>query len=155
MKRTILTLALVVATGGTVWAETMPDNVAFVDGAVAESLSGAPGDPANGRALMNKGSGNCIACHNAQAIVEFGFPGNIGPELDGVADRWTEAELRGIVANAKIMFEGSMMPSFYKSTGFIRPGDGYTGKGAAEPRPPLLTAQEVEDVVSYLLTLKE
>jgi sulfur-oxidizing protein SoxX len=52
------------------------------------------------------------------------------------------------------MFEGSMMPSFYKVDGFIRPGDDYTGDAAKEIKP-ILTAQQIEDVVAFLATLKE
>ena len=59
------------------------------------------------------------------------------------------------MANAKAMFEGTMMPSFYKTEGFIRVGDAYTGKAAEGEVAPLLTAQEVEDVVAYLMTLKD
>ncbi len=75
--------------------------------------------------------------------------------LDGAGDRWSEAELRGIVANAKMMFEGTMMPAFYKTEGFTRPGDAYTGKAPEGDLPPLLSAQQIEDVVAYLATLKE
>ena len=136
--------------------EIKPTEVNFVDGAVEGSLSGAPGDAANGAILMNKGSGNCIACHAVSALSDLPFHGEIGPPLDGAADRWSEAELRGIVANAKMMFEGTMMPSFYKTEGFIRVGDAYTGKAPEGGEvPPLLTAQEVEDVVAFLQTLKE
>ena len=89
-------------------------------------------------------------------LIEFPFHGNVGPTLDGVADRWGEAELRGIVANAKLTFADSVMPSFYKTEGYIRPGDAYTGKAAPESGlSTLLTAQQVEDVVAYLMTLKE
>lgn len=132
-----------------------PMNVSFADGAVEASLSGAAGDPNEGRKIMNKGSGNCIACHAVSDLSEFPFHGEIGPSLDGVADRWSEAELRGIVANAKEMFPGTMMPSFYKTSGFIRPGNGFTGKAAEGEPEPLLTAQQIEDVVAYLMTLKE
>ncbi|WP_147124236.1 sulfur oxidation c-type cytochrome SoxX [Shimia ponticola] len=135
-------------------AETAPGDVKFVDGAVAESLTGVPGDMANGRVLMNKGAGNCIACHAVGDLAELAFHGEVGPPLDGVSERWSEAELRGIVSNAKIMFPESVMPSFYKTTGFTRPGNAYTGKAAEGELAPLLTAQEVEDVVSYLMTLK-
>jgi L-cysteine S-thiosulfotransferase len=75
--------------------------------------------------------------------------------LDGVASRWSESELRGIVANAKMTFDGSFMPAFYKTEGFVRPGDAYTGKAPEGALPPILTGQQIEDVVAYLLTLKE
>lgn len=133
-----------------------PGDVVFDDyGAIAEPLTTTPGDPEKGRAVMNKGSGNCIACHQVTDLSELAFHGEIGPSLDGVADRWTEADLRGIVANAKMMFPGTMMPAFYKVEGFTRLGDGYTGKAAKGPVEPLLTAQQIEDVVAYLLTLQE
>ena len=74
--------------------------------------------------------------------------------LDGVGSRWNEAELRGIVANAKQVYDGTIMPAFYKVDGFIRPGNAYTGK-AAETIEPLLTAQQIEDVVAFLMTLKD
>ena len=131
-----------------------PSDVVFTDGAVAVSLSGVPGDPENGEILMNKGAGNCIACHSVEALSDLQFHGEVGPPLDGAADRWSEAELRGIVANAKIMFPDSMMPSFYRTDGFIRVGDAYTGEALEGEVLPLLTAQEVEDVVSFLMTLK-
>lgn len=133
-----------------------PTDVVFVEGAVETSLSGMPGDPASGAKIMNKGAGNCIACHKVSDLSHLAFQGDVGPELDGVADRWSEAELRGIVANAKIMFPDSRMPSFYKTEGFTRLGNAYTGKAHGDGEvQPLLTAQQIEDVVSYLVTLKE
>lgn len=135
--------------------EVKPTDVAYVDGAVEVSLTGQPGDPAVGAEIMNKGAGNCIACHQVSALEHLPFHGEIGPPLDGVADRWSSAELRGIVANAKIMFPESRMPSFYKTEGFTRLGDAYTGKAHPEGEvQPLLTAQQIEDVVAYLETLK-
>ena len=155
--RPILTAALVLAAGAAAADTTAPDDVAFDDyGAVETALTDAPGDVANGQALMNKGAGNCIACHRVSTL-DLPFQGEIGPPLDGVADRWSPAELRGIVADAKRTFPGTMMPSFYKTHGYVRPGDAYTGKAAADPEnlPPLLDAQQVEDVVAYLSTLTE
>jgi len=132
-----------------------PGDVVYEDGAVAASLTGKPGDVKSGETIMNKGAGNCIACHQVSALSHLAFHGEIGPTLDGAADRWSEAELRGIVANAKVMFEGTMMPSFYRTSGFIRLGDAYTGKAHEGEVAPLLSAQQVEDVVAYLMTLKE
>lgn len=144
-------------TASTAFAEAVkPTDVVFVDGAVETSLSGVAGDPAVGAEIMNKGAGNCIACHQVSALSHLAFHGEIGPPLDGVADRWTVPELRGIVANAKVMFDGSLMPSFYRTEGFIRLGDAYTGEAHGDGEvQPLLTAQQVEDVVAFLVTLKE
>ncbi len=156
--RNALLVAGVLAVGSTVaTAETIaPSNVKYEDGAVAQSLTGVPGDPAAGREIVgSKKLGNCVACHQVSDLSDVPFHGEIGPMLDGAGDRWTEAELRGLVANAKMTFEGSLMPSFYKTEGFIRPGNAYTGKAADDTFGPLLTSQQIEDVVAYLSTLKE
>ncbi len=144
-------LAATAAFGG----EIKPVDVVYNDGAIETSLSGAPGNVEDGAVIMNKGAGNCIACHAVSALSDLPFHGEVGPPLDGVADRWSEAELRGIVSNAKVMFEGTMMPSFYRTDGFIRIGDAFTGKALEGEVAPLLTAQQIEDVVAFLMTLKE
>ncbi|MCF8510290.1 MAG: sulfur oxidation c-type cytochrome SoxX [Rhodobacteraceae bacterium] len=136
-------------------SETAPKDVAFAEGAVATSLSGVAGDPESGAKIMTTNAkGNCVACHLIEAMPNVQFPGNIAPPLDGVASRYDEAQLRGIIANAKMTFDGSFMPAFYKTEGFIRPGNAYTGKAPEGDLPPILTAQEIEDVLAYLLTLK-
>lgn len=156
MKRTAIAVALAGLAAGAAWAGAVaPGDVTFEDGAVARSLTGAPGDPAAGAKIVGeKKLGNCVACHQVGALSEIAWHGEVGPPLDGVADRWSEAEIRGIVSNAKMMFEGTVMPSFYKVTGFIRPGDGFTGDAATEITP-ILSAEQIEDVVAFLMTLKE
>lgn len=132
-----------------------PGDVAFDDyGSVAMSLTGVAGDAANGEKVMvTKSLGNCIACHQVSVLDYAAFHGEIGPSLDGIGDTYTEEELRGIVANAKMTFDGTLMPAMYKVDGFIRPGD---FKGKSVPNPPsILTAQQVEDVVAFLMTIKE
>lgn len=157
MKRTFLTaMTFALSAYGVTAAEVAPTEVVYADGVVEVSLSGVAGDPVAGRDIVaNKSKGNCVACHQVSDLADVPFQGEIGPMLDGAGERWSEAELRGIVANAKLMFEDSMMPSFYKTEGFIRPGNAYTGKAADDTFGPLLTAQQIEDVVAYLATLKE
>ena len=156
MKKQLITTAALLAlgTGAAMAADVAPGDVKFENGAVAMSLTGVPGDPSNALKLMDKKGGNCIACHQVSSL-DLAFQGNVGPPLDGVGDRWGEAELRGIVTNAKMTFDGSIMPAFYKTDGFIRPGNGYTGKAAEGELPPILNAAQIEDVVAYLVTLKE
>jgi sulfur-oxidizing protein SoxX len=137
-------------------SETAPKDVAFAEGVIAASLTGVAGDAANGAKVMTTAAkGNCVACHVIGAMPDVQFQGDIAPALDGVAGRYDEAHLRGIITNAKMTFEGSFMPAFYKVDGFIRPGGGYSGKAPEGDLPPILTAQEIEDVLAYLLTLKE
>ncbi len=130
-------------------AEMAPADIKHEDGAVAASLTGAPGDAAKGKEwFVGRKLGNCLACHENSDTDKEQFHGEVGPPLDGVADRWNEAELRGIVTNAKMMFDETIMPAFYKDAGYTRIRDEFDGK-------TILTAQQVEDIVAYLLTLKE
>ncbi|SIT15891.1 sulfur-oxidizing protein SoxX [Roseivivax lentus] len=156
MRLVAITAAIVVA-GGAFAQEVAPTDVSYGEyGAVEASLSGAPGNAEAGAEVMSQRSlGNCVACHQVSALGDVPFQGEVGPSLDGAGSRWEEADLRGIVANAKMTFPESVMPAFYKSEGFIRPGDAFTGKAGTEPLPPLLTAQQVEDVVAFLMTLKD
>jgi sulfur-oxidizing protein SoxX len=149
---------LVLAAGMASAEVVAPEDVVYGEyGEIEVSLTGAPGNPEEGlKVFTSRALGNCVACHSVTALLDtVAFHGNVGPMLDGVADRWTEADLRGIVANAKNVYDGTIMPAFYKTSGFIRPGEGFTSKPATEPLPPMLSAEQIEDVVAYLMTLKE
>ena len=150
MKKAIVIGVIAVLTGTASFSgEVKPMDVAFEDGSVSASLTGVAGDAANGRKVFaNRKQGNCLACHTNSDLSEESFHGEVGPPMDGAADRWSEAELRGIVANSKMTFEDTIMPAFYKDSGYERTLDKFTGK-------TILTAQQVEDVVAYLMTLKE
>ena len=135
-----------------------PENVVYGEyGEVEAPLSAQAGDPTEGRtAFSSRALGNYVACHSDSEIVAVAqWHGNVGPSLDGAGHRWTQDDLRGPLANAKNVYDGTIMPAFYKTTGFIRPGEGFTTKPAQEPLAPLLSAQQIEDVVAYLMTLKE
>lgn len=157
MKLSTLTLAAMLLGGAAVAEVVAPGDVQMDEyGAVAASLTGQPGDVAAGEKVMtSRALGNCVACHQVTALDYAPFQGNVGPSLDGVADRWSDAEIRGILVNAKATYDGTVMPAYYKTDGFIRPGNAYTGKAANEDFGPLLTAEQVEDVVAFLSTLKE
>lgn len=156
MKRALgVAAVLAVSAVAVQGSEITPSDVVYEDGAVAQSLTGVAGNADEGAKIMNKGAGNCIACHEVTALSHLPFHGEVGPMLDGAADRWSEAELRGIVANAKMMFDGTVMPSFYKTDGFVRLGNAYTGKAHEGDVDPLLSAQQIEDVVAYLMTLTD
>ncbi|WP_455372536.1 sulfur oxidation c-type cytochrome SoxX [Limibacillus halophilus] len=120
----------------------------IVDMAIPKPLTDQAGDAANGRAtVIDRKLGNCLACHQITDIKEQQFHGEVGPPLDGVAERWEEGQLRLIVANSKAVFDGTIMPAFLVTEGFNHPLDKFEGKS-------ILTPQQVEDVVAYLKTLK-
>lgn len=130
---------------------TEPSEVVFDDsGAVAQPVSETKGDPLKGREwFADRKLGNCLACHQNTDLDELPFHGDVGPSVDGVADRYTEAELRGIIVNSKKTFgDATVMPAFYRADGFFRMRKDVAGAS-------ILTAEQVEDVVAYLMTLKE
>jgi sulfur-oxidizing protein SoxX len=149
LTRFIVAAALTIGSGA-VAGEVKPGDVKFGEnGEVELSLTGVAGDAANGRKVfMNRKKGNCLACHANGDMAEQTFHGEVGPELDGVADRWESAELRGILVNSKKMFDGTIMPAFYKDSGYYRILKNFDGK-------TILSAQEVEDLLAYVMTLKD
>ena len=114
---------------------------------IVQSLTGQPGDPVKGRAVaVHRKKGNCLACHGMPAP-EQQFHGNIGPDLAGVASRYSSGELRLRLVDATIINEDTIMPAFYRNVGLHRVLKKFKGK-------TVLSAQEVEDVLAYLMTLK-
>ncbi|MBN2907023.1 MAG: sulfur oxidation c-type cytochrome SoxX [Rhodobacteraceae bacterium] len=159
MKKVALgAVCLIAGLGMASATEVAPGDLQYDEyGFLPAPLTDAPGDPANGRKIVStKSLGNCVSCHTVtEMIKDVPFHGNVGPSLDGVADRYPEAMIRGIVTNSQGVFEGTVMPSYYKTDGFNRPGIAYTSKPIEGEITPLLDAQQVEDVVAYLMTLKD
>ena len=151
MKKTLLAVALASLAGTALAAGvTPPQDVVITDMAIGQSLTGAAGDPAEGRKVfVNRSLGNCLACHAVTALEDEQFHGEVGPPLDGVADRWSEAELRAIIVNSKeALSPETIMPGFYTLDVGINVRKDLVGK-------TILTAEEVEHVVAFLGTLKE
>jgi sulfur-oxidizing protein SoxX len=116
--------------------------------AINAPLGGLKGDAQRGRQIaIDAHKGSCLACHE-MPIPEEPFHGNIGPSLIGVATRLTEGQLRLRIVDEKQINPETIMPGYYRHPKhFTLVSDDYEGK-------TFLTAQEVEDVVAYLLTLK-
>ncbi|NIA69733.1 sulfur oxidation c-type cytochrome SoxX [Pelagibius litoralis] len=145
-----LALSLIAFVAGADAASLQPQEVRITDAELGSSLTGAPGDPVQGaKWFKSRKLGNCLACHGNKDLASEPFHGEIGPPLDGVADRYSEAELRAIVVNSKDVFgPETIMPGFYRVLEGQRVLKDFQGK-------PILTAEQVEDVIAYLNTLKE
>ena len=117
--------------------------------AIPAPLTGKPGDAAKGRAaIIGRTLGNCLACHEITKLKDEPFHGNVAPSLDGVAVRLTEGEIRLRVVDGTKVNAETMMPPFYRAEGLNRVMPRFQGR-------TILTAEQVEDVVAYLMTLKE
>jgi sulfur-oxidizing protein SoxX len=113
---------------------------------IRDALTQSPGDPERGRATVVSRDSNCLLCH---AVPDSGgrAVGNIGPSLTGVGARLTAAQIRLRIVDPARLRADSVMPSYYRTEGLLRVAPSYRGK-------PLLDAQQVEDVIAYLRTLK-
>ncbi|MET0333804.1 MAG: sulfur oxidation c-type cytochrome SoxX [Rhizobacter sp.] len=110
-------------------------------------LTATPGDAARGRAIVaSRQAGLCLLCHPAP-IPEDRFQGNLAPDLAGVGSRYSSSELRARVVDARRFNPETIMPAYHRSEGLTRVAPALRGK-------TLLSAQEVEDVVAYLVSLK-
>ena len=117
-----------------------------VENAIPQPLTSRPGDAARGRALaLNRAKGNCVTCHELPVTADF--QGNLGPPLTGVAERYPAGELRLRIVDGKRINPDSNMPSYYRLHDLNAVRREWVGR-------PMLTAQEVEDVLAYLLTLR-
>jgi sulfur-oxidizing protein SoxX len=118
-----------------------------VGDAIPRPLTGAPGDPARGRAIVMKRESTCLLCHSGP-FPEERFQGNLAPDLKGTGARWSEGELRLRMVDAARLNPATIMPSYYRLDGLVRVAPNFRGK-------PVLTAEQIEDVVAYLKTLRD
>ena len=115
---------------------------------IPEPLTDSPGNPDRGRQIVRDiTNATCLICH-AMPIPEEPDHGNIGPPLDGVGSRYDAGELRLRLVDPKAINPDTIMPSYYRTEGLYRVREQFRGR-------PIYTAQQIEDVVAYLTTLKD
>lgn len=114
---------------------------------IAQPLAGLSGDAARGRAIVaSRQTGLCLLCHPAP-IAEERFQGNLAPDLAGAGARYSAAQLRLRLVDPRRVNPSSFMPAFHSEASGSRVGAAWVGK-------PILSAQQVEDVVAWLATLR-
>lgn len=115
--------------------------------ALPAALSDQPGDIERGRRIvLDRERGDCVVCH-AMPLPGRQFHGSLGLPLDGIGSRSGAAELRLRLVNPKAFDPHTIMPAYHSTQGLYRVLGPYRGR-------PILSAQEIENVVAYLLSLR-
>jgi L-cysteine S-thiosulfotransferase len=120
---------------------------AVVGDAVPDSLTGTKGDATRGRALVVERSSTCVLCHSGP-FPEQKFQGDLAPSLAGAGSRWSEGQLRLRLVDASRLNATTIMPAYYRVDGLNRVGPSWRGR-------PILSAEQIEDIVAYLMTLRD
>ncbi len=121
---------------------------AVVGDAIPESLTGAKGDVERGRTIVvNRQVGLCLLCHSGP-FPEERFQGTLAPDLKGAGSRSSEGQLRLRIVDASRLNADTIMPSYYRIDGLTRVAPAFQGK-------PILSAEQIEDVVAYLATMRD
>jgi sulfur-oxidizing protein SoxX len=122
--------------------------VAQANDAIPDSLTGATGDPARGRAIVaSRQVGLCLLCHSGP-FPEERFQGNLAPDLRGAGQRWSEGQLRLRIVDSGRINPATIMPAYHRTEGLTRVAPAWRGT-------PVLSASQIEDVVAFLMTLKD
>ncbi len=120
----------------------------IVGDGIPASLTGKPGDADRGRAIVvNRRVGLCLLCHSGP-FPEERLQGTLAPSLAGAGSRNSVAQMRLRIVDASVINPTTIMPPYYRIGGLTRVAPGYINK-------PVLSAEQVEDVVAFLAALKE
>lgn len=123
---------------------------AVVGDAIPASLTGAAGDAARGRALVtNRHVGLCLLCHSGP-FPEERQQGTLAPDLGGIGARMSAGQLRLRIVDSARVTPTTIMPAYYRVNGT----DGLSRVAPAFLGKTVLDAQQVEDIVAFLVTLK-
>lgn len=136
--------AVLLMSAASVLAQGAPVAYRVVGDLIPASLTGASGDAARGRQVVTGRESNCILCH---AFPDVRAAGDIGPPLAGVGARLQAGQLRLRLVDSTKLNPSTVMPAYYRTDGLTRVASAYQGK-------TVLNAEQIEDAVAYLLTLK-
>jgi L-cysteine S-thiosulfotransferase len=129
-------------------AEASLQQYAIIGDAIPASLTGAAGDAVDGRAIvLDRRLGACLLCHTGP-FPEERFQGTLAPDLAGAGSRWSVGQLRLRLVDPTRLNPETIMPPYYRVDGLTRVGSAWRGQ-------PMLTAEQVEDVVAFLSTLRD
>jgi sulfur-oxidizing protein SoxX len=120
---------------------------AVVGDSIPAPLTGMAGDASRGRALVLDRSSTCILCHSGP-FPETRFQGDLAPNLGGAGSRWSEGQLRLRLVDASRLNAATIMPSYYRVEGLMRVAPAWRDK-------PVLSAEQIEDIVAYLASSRE
>ena len=124
-----------------------PASYRIVGDGIPDSLTGTAGDAVRGRALVLDRTTTCILCHSGP-FPETRFQGDLAPDLAGAGNRWSASQLRLRLVDAAHFNPDTIMPSYCRKDGFDRVGRNWQSK-------PILSAEQIEDIVAYLATLRD
>ena len=142
-----LAAILTTVVAASAWAQG-PQAFTVVGDAIPQPLADKPGDAARGRAIVaNRSVGLCLLCHSGP-LAEERFQGNLAPSLAGAGGRWSVAQLRLRIVDGARLNPDTIMPPYYRTAGLQRVAKQFEGR-------TILTAEQIEDVVAYLATLKD
>jgi sulfur-oxidizing protein SoxX len=141
-------VALGLLLSASAFADTLRAAYVVAGDAIERPLTGKAGDAARGRAIVaSRQLGLCLLCHTGP-IPEERFQGTLAPDLAGAGTRWSEGQLRLRIVDAGRLNPDTIMPPYYRTDGLTRVARAFQGR-------PLLTAEQIEDVVAYLKTLRD
>jgi L-cysteine S-thiosulfotransferase len=148
MRAVAAAAAILICCVGAAGAEDALRPYTVVGDAIPVSLTGAPGDAGRGKAIVtSRQTGLCLLCHSAP-LPEEKFQGTIGPNLEGSGSRYSEGELRLRIVDSRRLNPDTIMPSYYRLDGLERVAPAFRGK-------TVLSAEQIEDVVAFLKTLRD
>jgi len=135
------------ACGSDVSGSPLVGDTEIIQDGLPSALTNTFGKAERGEVLfVDRNGGHCVLCHQVDGL-EAPFQGNVGPTLTGVGDRLSSAQIRLRIVDYEQVRPGTLMPSYYRTHDLYQVGETFRGD-------PILSAQDVENLVAYLDSLK-